>query len=78
MERIQRSIYLNREKFNLLDAYAKKIGISRNQLMENLIESGLEDLKLMEKTGLLLIGVGINDLIQKLRNSGNRQENMEF
>jgi len=77
-EKTQRSFYLEKSTFDELDRYAARIKISRNKLMENLIDAGLEDLKLMEKTGMLAIGIGINDVIYKLRHRENRQSELEF
>jgi len=53
MEKTQTIIRLDQEKLDKLDIYAKKIGLSRNQLMNNLLDTGLDDLYLLEKTGML-------------------------
>jgi len=50
-----------------LDVYAEKMGLSRNQLMNNLILIGLEDLAVLRKLGLIRVGVGIRNLIDSVR-----------
>lgn len=52
---------------NQLDIYAVKMGVSRTQLMINLLRSGVEDLSLLNSVGLLAIGRGARELADKLR-----------
>lgn len=60
-ERRATQIRLRAFMFSELDRYAEKLGISRNQLMENLLATGLDDLRLLEKTGALKLGTIIRD-----------------
>jgi len=50
-----------------LDVYAEKMGLSRNQLMNNLVLIGLEDLAMLKRLGLIRVGVGIRNLIERAR-----------
>jgi metal-responsive CopG/Arc/MetJ family transcriptional regulator len=50
-----------------IDRIAKKLDLSRSQLMANLIQSGLDDAKVLEKMGMLdLIRMG-SKIASKLR-----------
>lgn len=51
-----------------LDGYAKKVGVSRQKLISNLLEAGLDDLAVMDHLGVLLAGRGFRaarDMILK-------------
>jgi len=50
-----------------LDVYAEKMGLSRNQLMNNLLLIGLDDLAMLKRLGLIRVGVGIRSLIERAR-----------
>jgi len=50
-----------------LDKYAAKMGLSRNQLMNNLLAVSLEDLKMMDRMGMIKVGVGIRTLLERIR-----------
>ena len=54
------------EVVDRLDRYAEKIGISRQRLVFNLIEVGLDDLAIMDSVGLLLVGRGFRSLRDKV------------
>jgi metal-responsive CopG/Arc/MetJ family transcriptional regulator len=67
METTSTSIRLPNSIINELDMYAHKLGISRNQLMNNLLSSGLDDLRLLNRTGFLLMGHGYRQLVEAIR-----------
>jgi len=48
-----------------LDMYAEKMGLSRNKLMNNLIELDLGDLALLNSLGLLTFGAGLRNLLSR-------------
>jgi len=50
-----------------LDKYADKMGLSRNQLINNLLTIGVDDLRTLDRLGMLRIGVGIRTLIERMR-----------
>lgn len=50
-----------------LTKYSHQLGLSRNQLIENMIDSGLDDLKVLEKSGALSFGVVIRDMAENIR-----------
>lgn len=50
-----------------LDKFAGKMGLSRNQLMNNLLRIGLEDLTVLDRLGIVRVGVGIRTMFEKLR-----------
>jgi predicted DNA-binding protein len=52
-ENKQYSIQLEPEIIEKIDYYAKKYDISRSKLMRNLIISGLDDMKILHKAGIL-------------------------
>ncbi len=52
---------VEQEFLDELDFYAKKLGLTRSQLMRNIMRSGLDDLKVLYSTGALaLISKGID------------------
>jgi len=59
----------NQETLDQLDKFANKMGLSRNQLMFNLITIGLEDLTMLNRLGILRVGVGIRNLIESVRDN---------
>jgi len=50
-----------------LDKLAAKMELSRNQLMNNLLVCGVEDLQAMDRLGLIKVGVGVRNLLDRLR-----------
>jgi len=50
-----------------VDRYADKMGLSTNQLINNLVDVGLDDLRLLNTVGLLVVGRGVRDLVDKIR-----------
>ena len=66
----QVALYLTENENEKISMYSEKIGITRQQLMSNLINTGLDELKAMEKYGILAVGVGVRDLLYKLKAKG--------
>lgn len=50
-----------------VERFAKKMGLNTNQLMVNLITVGIDDLKLLNSVGLLVVGRGVRELVEKIR-----------
>jgi hypothetical protein len=76
-DRKQVALYLTEEEDRQITMYAKEIGISKQQLLSNLIGTSLDDLALLKRSGLLMIGKGFRNLVHRLRNdelSGKSQE----
>lgn len=66
-DRQQITLKLDRPAIEKLDNYSKELKITRQQLMENLIDTGLDDLKILKASGMLMIGTAVRDLAAKLR-----------
>lgn len=64
---IQTNLRTSKQLNAKIERYAKKLGLSKNQLMNNLLEAGLEDLRILEAVGLLQIGIGIRSLTEMVR-----------
>ena len=62
------SIRYPKEMSDKLDYYAKKMGLSKNQLMVNLLACELDELAVMDKLGLIRLGSGVRNLIDNYRN----------
>ncbi len=52
-----------------LDAYASKLNMSRSQLMRNLMNSGMEDLKVLHHTGALMLITKGADIFKVFRDA---------
>jgi metal-responsive CopG/Arc/MetJ family transcriptional regulator len=52
-----------------IDKYAKKIKINRSQMIRNFVESGMDDLDLMNRTGLLTMALKGVDLLSNIKSS---------
>ncbi len=52
-----------------VDHYADKMTCNRSQLVRNLIRSGLDDLEMMNKTGLLIMALKGFDLLEHVKKS---------
>jgi len=52
-----------------IERYAEKLKITRSQLIRNLLDSGLGDLRLLEKTGFLTLSSKGRDLFAIVRSS---------
>ena len=63
----QIALYVTDEQHEKIINYADKIGISRQKLLSNFVDSALDDLAVLDKFGILAIGVGIRDLAYKIR-----------
>jgi len=61
------SIRLPVKSADQIENYAKKMGLSSNQLINNIVEIGLDDLRLLNSVGLLVVGRGVRDLVEKIR-----------
>jgi metal-responsive CopG/Arc/MetJ family transcriptional regulator len=57
--RKQYTVMLEPEMVEEIDRIANKVGISRSQLMKNMIQVGLDAAKVYESTGVLLMGNAI-------------------
>lgn len=66
-EIVQASYRTESETLADLDKYAEKMGLSRNQLMNNLVNIGLDDLRNLDRLGMIRLGVGIRTMMEKLR-----------
>lgn len=57
------------EQLFLIDKYAEKMKLTRSQTIRNLLGIGLEDINVLDKTGLLSLALKGRDLFQMIRNS---------
>jgi hypothetical protein len=55
-ERIQITVKIKKSMHDDLEKMAQKLGISKTQLVVNLIDTGLDDVRILDK-------LGINDLV---------------
>lgn len=68
------TLKIKESELNRIDAYATKLRINRSQLLRNLIDTSLEDLDLMNSTGLLTMaikGIDLLDIIKKALSKKN-------
>lgn len=63
------SFRIEKADLDLIDKYAAKMRMPRSQLIRNLIHSSLDDVKLMEKTGILSLAAKGRDLLDMVRSS---------
>jgi hypothetical protein len=63
----QYTVQLDPELVGKIDKMAKDLGLTRSQLMRNLIESGYEDALLLDKIGLLGAFKFGKDFIRNIR-----------
>lgn len=62
------SVRIEEEHIKALEVYADRIGISPSQLYRNLILVGLDDLKVMDKLGVIFVAGtvrGIKETLQR-------------
>lgn len=59
---------LEEHQVEKLDYFAKKMGLTRSQLLRNLIACEIDDLALLDKFGILRLGAGVRDLLTLSRN----------
>jgi len=52
-----------------IEKYAEKLKITRSHLIRNLLDSGLDDLRLLDKTGFLTLSSKGRDLFSIVRNA---------
>lgn len=62
-EPVSVSIRLEKATWEQMQAFSDRVGISRNKLVSNLIEVGLEDMEILEMIGAF----GIHRLLQRLK-----------
>lgn len=63
----QFSVMLKPSMVEEIDTYAEKYNLTRSQLMANLIESGLDDLKLLQNTGIVPVLYHTNEVMKKFK-----------
>ncbi len=61
------TLRIEESKIQRIDEFAQKMKLNRAQLVRNLISSGLDDLELMQKTGLLSMALKGRDLLAIIR-----------
>lgn len=59
------TVQLDPDFVGKIDAMADKYGMSRSQLMGNLLEMGFEDVVILDRLGLIKVGRAIVDLRDK-------------
>lgn len=57
------------EQLALIDKYAERMKLNRSQLIRNLLNTGLDDVKLLDKTGILSLALKGRDLLDMVRTS---------
>ena len=67
LERNMVPLYLTDQEKYQLDLYAEILGISRQKVLETIIESSLEDLDTMDKIGFLVSEVRLIDQIKMFK-----------
>jgi len=65
----------NDDLLEKLDYLANKMGLSRNQLMNNLLTLGADDLLTLDKLGLIRFGVGVRSVMEKLHDQDGHLAN---
>jgi archaeosine-15-forming tRNA-guanine transglycosylase len=63
------SLKISEDLMNELDSFAKKMKLTRSQLVRNLLTSGLQDLKIMKGTGFLTLALKGYDVFDVIRQS---------
>lgn len=56
-------------QLDLITKYSKKMNLNRSHLIRNLLNVGLDDLKLLDKTGLLSLAIKGRNLLDIVRTS---------
>ena len=67
LERNMVPLYLTDQEKNQLDLYASILGLSRQKVLETMIETCLEDLDTMDKIGFLVREVRLVDQINMFK-----------
>lgn len=63
------TVKVTESELKRIDYYVEKIKTSRSQLIRNLVMSGLTDMELMNRTGLLTMALKGVDLLDHIRKS---------
>lgn|GEM_PF-3209894 len=63
----QINVMLETKEIKEIERLAKKIGISRGQLMRNLVRNGLEDARMFDKSGFLAVVCSGYKAIKEMR-----------
>lgn len=63
------TLRIEERKLERLDKFAKKMKLNRAQLVRNLIDGGLDNLEVMQKTGVLAMALKGYDLFEIFRDS---------
>ncbi len=63
------TVKINDELIQELDKFAKRMKLTRSQLVRNLLITGLQDLKVMKSTGLLTMALKGYDVFDVIRQS---------
>lgn len=61
------TVRIEASKLKRIDKFAKRMKLTRAQVVRNLIDTGLDDLDLMQKSGLLALALKGRDLLQIVR-----------
>jgi len=72
---ISMNVRTNQRLIDNLDYLAGKMGLSRNQLMNNLLTLGADDLLTLDKLGLIRFGVGVRSVMEKLHDQDGHLAN---
>lgn len=68
------TVKMTMEEIKRIDEYAKRMKVSRSQLVRNLVKTGLDDLQLMRSTGLLSLAIKGYDVFELFRNGMKNQK----
>ncbi len=66
-DRKQFSIYLTDEQNEKITKYSKKLNVSKQKMMSNLLDIGLDEVAVLNKLGFLALGVRVRDLAHKIK-----------
>lgn len=72
------ALYLTDKQIEKISMYSEELDISKQQVMSNIIDVGLDDLALLKRTGFLMIGKGFRNLVYKLRKTEFEDEEDSF
>jgi metal-responsive CopG/Arc/MetJ family transcriptional regulator len=68
------TVKITESELERIDFYADKSNLNRSQLVRNLVRSGLDDLKLMNRTGLLTMALKGVDLLDHVKKSLGKEK----
>lgn len=69
-------VYLSVSEIERLTKYAGILKISRNALIKNLLNNGMDDLAVLHRLGVLRVGVSVRDLLEAKKDG--RQELLDL